>query len=116
MAILLTPPSPVVIRRFDARTLTSYDSGSLSYSVDRGRFHFIHVHYYPSYHSYKVGLQNCLAWVYGDIKEARERGQKIVLVAHSAAYLSWDEDEAAFVAAGECVLCVCVCVCELRDV
>ena len=39
---------------FDHRTLTSFDSGSLSYSLDRGRFHFIHVHFYPAYYSYKV--------------------------------------------------------------
>ncbi|GMH73525.1 hypothetical protein TrLO_g10606 [Triparma laevis f. longispina] len=79
------------IPKFDSDKLTSFDKGSLSYSRDRGRFHFIHVNMNPEFENYKISVSNSFAWLSSDIKIARALGQKIILIAHDGYMFGYTE-------------------------
>lgn len=64
-------------------------SGSLAYSWEVGNLHFVQLNNHPVYtHEASVGvalkakIHASLAWLYGDLQQARERGKQIILNWH----------------------------------
>ena len=72
------------IPSFDADRIVRYDSSSLAYSWDQGRFHFVHAHYYPSYEMASVKYRSSLEWLERDLQIARDSGLTTILFVHNA--------------------------------
>ena len=79
--------------RFHADMPTRYHPGSLSYSWDRGRYHFVTLNYYPEYENAAVGVESSLGWLRQDLTESHSRGAISVLFIHAAGSLSFLIDE-----------------------
>lgn len=71
-----------LVSNFPSSTVTSFDDGSLAYSWDIGRYHFIQLHNYPTYTYNEIGLSDAIQWLRGDLQKAHDAGQKIVLNMH----------------------------------
>jgi hypothetical protein len=77
------------VKSFDAkRRLTRYHSDSLAYSWEEGRYHFVHVHYYPTYENAALGIRSSIDWLENDLKRASEKNYTNILFIHSVADLS----------------------------
>lgn len=72
------------IPAFDTSRIVRYDSSSLAYSWDEGRYHFVHCHYYPSYEMASVNYRSSLQWLERDLRMALEAGLATVLFVHAA--------------------------------
>ena len=72
------------IPAFDADRIVRYDSSSLAYSWDDGRYHFVHSHYYPSYEMASVKYRSSLEWLDRDLQLARDSGLSTILFVHAA--------------------------------
>jgi hypothetical protein len=72
------------IPKFDGRSLTGFDAGSLAYSFDRGKFHFVVVHFYSEYENVQVNIDTSLAWFEKDLMAAKAAGQIVFIITHSA--------------------------------
>jgi hypothetical protein len=68
--------------------VTRYDSKSLSYSWERGRYHFVHLHYYPTYENAKLGISSSVQWLKRDLELAHANNLTNVLFIHAANQLS----------------------------
>jgi hypothetical protein len=69
---------------FDSDRIVRYDSSSLAYSWDEGRFHFVHAHYYPSYEMASVKYRSSLEWLERDLHIAHNSGLATILFVHNA--------------------------------
>ena len=63
--------------------------GSLAYSWEVGDIHFVQLNNYPYYShraaaslDWDVQIVSSLAWLYGDLKQARQRGKQIIVNFH----------------------------------
>ena len=72
------------IPAFDADRVVRYDSASLAYSWDEGRYHFVHSHYYPSYEMASVKYHSSLEWLERDLQLANDSGLTTILFVHAA--------------------------------
>jgi hypothetical protein len=72
------------IPAFDADRIVRYDSSSLAYSWDEGRYHFVHSHYYPSYEMASVKYRSSLEWLDRDLMLAHDSGLATILFVHAA--------------------------------
>ena len=55
------------IPAFDTDRIVRYDSSSLAYLWDEGRYHFVHSHYYPSYEMAPMKYHSSLEWLERDL-------------------------------------------------
>jgi hypothetical protein len=62
--------------------LRSVDEGSAAYSWELGDLHFVQLHNYPSYEVPKTRICSAIPWLKQDLKDAFERGKRIVLNLH----------------------------------
>lgn len=60
--------------------LESFDESSLSYSWNKGKFHFIQIHDYPDTRNSNV--ESPLAWLDNDLSLAQQRGQVVIINMH----------------------------------
>lgn len=72
------------IPSFHPDRLLRYDSSSLAYSWEEGRYHFVHSHYYPSYEMASVNYHMSLEWLERDLQLAYDAGLKSVIFVHAA--------------------------------
>jgi hypothetical protein len=72
------------IPAFGADRIVRYDSSSLAYSWDEGRYHFVHCHYYPSYEMASVNYRSSLEWLERDLQLAHDAGLTTILFVHAA--------------------------------
>jgi len=76
------------IPHFDAkRRVTRFDPKSLAYSWDEGIYHFVHLHYHPTYENAGLQISNSLEWMERDLKLANEKELTTVLFIHAASGL-----------------------------
>ena len=68
---------------FDTDRIVQYDSSSLAYSWDEGRYHFVHCHYYPTYEMSSMKYKSSLEWLERDLQLANENGLTSVLFVHA---------------------------------
>ena len=72
------------IPKFDAKQrLTRYDPGSMAYSWEQGSFHFVNVHYYPTYENAALGISSSLKWVERDLMLANAKNLTTVFFVHA---------------------------------
>jgi len=77
------------VPKFDAKKrVTRYDSKSLAYSWEEGPYHFVHLHYYPTYENAKLGIKNSLQWLEKDLNLATRMNLTSIIYVHSAGDLS----------------------------
>lgn len=77
------------VKGFEAkRRLTRYHSDSLAYSWEEGRYHFVHVHYYPTYENAALGIRSSIDWLENDLKRASKTNHTNILFIHSVRHLS----------------------------
>lgn len=76
------------IPKFDAqRRLTRYDPKSLSYSWEEGLFHFVQVHYYPTFENAGIGISSSIEWLERDLRLANEQDLTSILFVHASSGL-----------------------------
>jgi len=72
------------IPNFDAKQrVTRYDPASMAYSWEQGFYHFVNVHYYPTYENAALGIKSSLEWVEQDLILANAKNLTNVLFVHS---------------------------------
>ena len=71
------------IPSFHPERIVRYDSSSLAYSWDEGRYHFVHLHYYPSYEMASVNYRMSLEWLERDLQLAYDTGMTTILFVHA---------------------------------
>lgn len=77
------------IHKFDAKSrLTRFHSESLAYSWEEGRYHFVHVHFYPTYENAALNIRSSLDWLENDLQLASAKNYTSVLFVHAAGGLS----------------------------
>ena len=72
------------IPAFHSDRIVRYDSSSLAYSWDEGRYHFVHLHYFPTYEMASVSYHMSLEWLERDLQLAYDAGMTSVLFVHAA--------------------------------
>ncbi|KAL9184644.1 hypothetical protein ACHAXT_012614 [Thalassiosira profunda] len=72
------------IPHFNTSRIVRYDSSSLAYSWDEGRYHFVHSHYYPSYEMASQEYHSSLEWLERDLHLANDAGLATILFVHAA--------------------------------
>jgi hypothetical protein len=76
------------IPKFHAKTrITRYDPKSLSYSWEEGSYHFLQVHYYPSYENAGLNISSSIEWLERDLFLAKENNLTSVLFVHASSGL-----------------------------
>jgi hypothetical protein len=63
--------------------ITRYDSKSLAYSWEEKNYHFVHLHYYPSYENARLHISSSLVWLERDLQLASEKNLTSVLFVHA---------------------------------
>lgn len=71
------------IPAFHPDRIVRYDSSSLAYSWDQGRYHFVHLHYYPTYEMASVNYHSSLKWLERDLHLAYDAGMTTFLFVHA---------------------------------
>mmetsp|Transcript_14709 Transcript_14709/g.21616 ORF Transcript_14709/g.21616 Transcript_14709/m.21616 type:complete len:766 (+) Transcript_14709:66-2363(+) len=82
------------IPNFDPKRITRYDAASLSYSWEEGRYHFVHLHYYPAYENQGLGLKSSLLWLERDLTLAHAQNLTSIIFVHAAAGLGHSAEKA----------------------
>ena len=72
------------IPNFDPSRIVRYDSSSLAYSWEEGRYHFVHTHYYPSFESAGLHLKSSIAWLERDVSLAYQANLTTILFVHAS--------------------------------
>lgn len=70
------------MKNMPAHTIESFDAGSLAYSWNRGRYHFVQLHNDASYKIPRLGISPSTEWLRADLARAKARGQSIVINVH----------------------------------
>mmetsp|Transcript_45110 Transcript_45110/g.88252 ORF Transcript_45110/g.88252 Transcript_45110/m.88252 type:complete len:329 (-) Transcript_45110:614-1600(-) len=79
---------------FDPTRIVRYHAASGAYSWEEGRFHFVQVHYYPTYEAADAGIGGSLSWLERDLEAAAAAHRTSVLFVHSAGGLDLPRMEA----------------------
>ena len=69
---------------FHTDQIVRYDSSSLAYSWNKGPFHFVHTHYYPSFEIASVKQKSSFEWLENDLTLAANGGYSTILFVHAA--------------------------------
>lgn len=69
---------------FSPERIVRYDPSSLAYSWEEGRYHFVMLHYYPTYELASMNFRSSVKWLDRDLQLAHDSGQSIILFVHSA--------------------------------
>lgn len=73
------------IPNFDAiNRVTRFDSRSLAYSWEELNYHFVHLHYYPSYENARLGISSSIQWLERDLALAGQKNLTSILFVHAA--------------------------------
>lgn len=76
------------IPKFNAKErLTRYDPKSLSYSWEEGPYHFVQVHYYPTFENAGLGISSSITWLQRDLGLANEKNLTSVVYVHASSGL-----------------------------
>ncbi len=67
--------------------LTRYDPNSLSYSWEEGSYHFVQVHYYPTFENAGLGISSSITWLQRDLSLANEKNLTSVVYVHASSGL-----------------------------
>jgi hypothetical protein len=76
------------VPKFHSDRIVRYDSSSLAYSWEQGRYHFVHTHYYPTYEMASMKFKSSMDWLEKDLTIARDTGLTTVMFVHAANYLN----------------------------
>lgn len=71
-----------MVPNFPASLVQSFDTDSLAYSWNIGRFHFVEMNNYPTYTQSVIGVSSALDWMKKDLAAANRAGKRSVLVFH----------------------------------
>lgn len=71
-----------LVSNFPSSSMTSYDDGSLAYSWDIGRYHFVQLHNFPTYTYPEIGLGSSIEWLRQDLQRAYDAGKRSVINLH----------------------------------
>ena len=64
--------------------LTLFHSlSSLAYSWDEGRYHFVHLHYYPTFEIASMNYQSSLRWLERDLQTAKDADLATIIFVHA---------------------------------
>ncbi|WP_019427529.1 metallophosphoesterase [Limnohabitans sp. Rim28] len=72
-------------KNMPAHTIESFDAGSLAYSWNRGRYHFVQLHNAPNYKIDRLKISASIEWLRADLARAKARGQSIIINMHKPA-------------------------------
>eukprot|EP00986_Skeletonema_menzelii_P020800 scaffold32346_cov160-Skeletonema_menzelii.AAC.1 len=72
------------IPNFLSERIVRYDSSSLAYSWEEGRYHFVMLHYYPTYELASMSFRSSVRWLQRDLQLAQDTGLSTVLFVHAA--------------------------------
>ncbi|WP_263078450.1 metallophosphoesterase [Endozoicomonas sp. Mp262] len=70
------------VPNFESNRVTSFDEGSLAYSFDIGRYHFIQLNNHPAYTASEIGITDAFEWLRRDLDSASRAGKYIVINFH----------------------------------
>jgi Calcineurin-like phosphoesterase len=68
---------------FPRANVTSFDAGSLAYSFDVGRWHFVVLQYSPKYEDTSLAVSSSMGWLSAELSAATAQGRRSVLLLHS---------------------------------
>ena len=71
-----------MVPNFPASTVQSYDTASLAYSWNIGRYHFVMLNNFPTYERSAIGVSSALGWLRTNLAAATAAGKHSVLVFH----------------------------------
>ena len=71
------------MKNMPVHTIESFDAGSLAYSWNRGRYHFMQLHNDASYTVPALEISPSTQWLRSDLALAKARGQSIVINVHN---------------------------------
>ena len=69
---------------FSPERIVRYDPSSLAYSWEEGRYHFVMLHYYPTYELASMNFRSSVKWLQRDVQLAQESRLSTILFVHSA--------------------------------
>lgn len=72
------------IPNFLPERIVRYDPNSLAYSWEEGRYHFVMLHYYPTYEVASMSFRSSVKWLQRDLQLAQDSGLSSVLFVHAA--------------------------------
>src|SRR5450755_25666 len=67
---------------FPADQVTGYDDGSMAYSFEIGKYHFVQLNFYPSYTQTDISVTASNTWLTQDLTTATAAGKRIVINLH----------------------------------
>ena len=72
------------IPHFLPERIVRYDPSSLAYSWEEGRYHFVMLHYHPTFELASLSFRNSMIWLERDLQLAHDAGLSTVLYVHAA--------------------------------
>jgi hypothetical protein len=72
------------IPHFLPERIVRYDPSSLAYSWEEGRYHFVMLHYYPTYELASMSFRSSMVWLERDLQLAHDSGLSTILYVHAA--------------------------------
>ena len=82
------------IPNFHTERIVRYDPSSLSYSWEEGRYHFVMLHYYPTFELASLSFRSSIIWLEHDLQLAHDAGLSTILYVHAAQGLSPSVEDA----------------------
>lgn len=71
------------IPKFRTERIVRYDPSSLAYSWEEGRYHFVMLHYYPTYELASLSFHSSMIWLERDLQLAQDAGLSSILYVHA---------------------------------
>lgn len=78
---------------FPAAQVTGYDDGSMAYSFEIGKYHFVQLNYYPGYTNTTISVTASNAWLTKDLATATAAGKRIVINLHTNDNGAWLDND-----------------------
>jgi len=93
MRALLSPRCPTRHwTGFPKENVTSFDSDSMAYSFDYGRYHFLALHFSPRHRSARLAVAGSTAWLSRELSHAAAAGRRAVVLVHAHGELGLADD------------------------
>jgi Calcineurin-like phosphoesterase len=77
---------------FPATQVSNYDDGSMAYSFEIGKYHFVQLNFYPGYTKTEISVTSSNAWLQKDLAAATKAGKRIVINLHTNDSEAWASD------------------------
>ena len=77
---------------FPATQVSNYDDGSMAYSFEIGKYHFVQLNFYPGYTKTEISVTSSNAWLKKDLAAATKAGKRIVINLHTNDSEAWASD------------------------